>query len=251
MREPAFTGTLTSRDPSPSACIPELVPTPSILEEMGSLAVDDELELLAGNEAADPEVLDREPVLAVGREVVAHQHAAAGAKRQPLDVLILRRVARRQIGGFGRRLPVANGHARNPCRCRRIGLEQCRRYRQRTRDVVEASGRIVRRQKRPDIDLEIQQVADGIGVFGPVQAMEDDGSRIDASRRFAIDFRFQPVPEPLVFGQGRPRHIRRRHHARAKLAHDLFPQLRVIADSGEIQLLGAKSSRFSCGRYGR
>ena len=35
--------------------------------------------------------------------------------------------------------------------------------------------RIVRRQQRRDVDVEIQQVADRIRVFGAVQPMEDDG----------------------------------------------------------------------------
>ena len=205
-----------------------------VLEQMRSLAVDDELELLAWNEAADPEVLDRKLVLAVGRKVVAYQHAAARAKRQTLDVLILRRIAGRKIGGLRRRLPIAHRHAGDPCRRGCIGLQECWRDRQRTRDVVKAPGRIVRRQQRRDIDLEIQQVAHRIRVFGPVQTMEDDGARIDTSCRFAIDFRFEPIPESLVLRQLRPLHARWRHHARAKLAHDFLPQLRMVTRSGEV-----------------
>ena len=109
-----------------------------------------------------------------------------------------------------------------------------------SKPLAESSGG----RSAPDIDLEIQQVADGICVFGPVQTMEDHRPRIDTSGRFAIDFRFQPVPEPLVLGQGRPRHIRRRHHARAELAHNFFPQLRVIAHRGEIQPLKRKIRCF-------
>jgi hypothetical protein len=37
---------------------------------VSTLAVDDQRQLLAGNEAADPEVLNRELVFAVGRKVV-------------------------------------------------------------------------------------------------------------------------------------------------------------------------------------
>ena len=168
---------------------------------MRALAVDDQLELLAGNEAADAEVLDRELVLAVGREVVAHQHAAARAERQPLDVLVLRRVAGREVGGFDRRLPVADGHAGDARRGRRIGLEQRRRDRQRARRCCRSRARIVGRQKRRDVDLEVQQVANGVRVLGPVQAMQDDGAGIDARRGVAIDLRFQPVAQPLVLGQ--------------------------------------------------
>ena len=60
-----------------------------VLEEMRALAVDRDLELLAWDEAADAEVLDRELVFAVGRELVVHEHPAARAERQPLDVVVL------------------------------------------------------------------------------------------------------------------------------------------------------------------
>ena len=55
--------------------------------------VDEEFQLLAGNEFADAEVLDRELVFAIGREAVPDRHPAARAERQALDVLVLRGVA--------------------------------------------------------------------------------------------------------------------------------------------------------------
>ena len=69
--------------------------------------------------------------------------------------------------------------------------------------------------------------------------------------RFAIDFRFQPVPEPFVFGERRPLHVRRRHHAGAKLPHDFFPQLRVIARRWRDPASPATGSPSSGDRYGR
>src|SRR5204863_6275567 len=114
-----------------------------VLEYVRSLAVDEELELLAGNEAADAEVLDRKLVFAIGGEVVAHKHAAASPERQTLEMLILRCVARRKISSLSRRFPIADSHAGDPRRCRCIGLEERRRNRQRTGDVVETPGRIV------------------------------------------------------------------------------------------------------------
>ena len=113
----------------------------AIRPDVRALAVDDERELLARNEAADAEVLNRELVLAVGRKVVARHDAAAGAERHALEAMVLRRVARREVGRFGRRLPVADGHARHARRRRGIRLEQRRRDRQRAGDVVEAVAR--------------------------------------------------------------------------------------------------------------
>jgi len=37
---------------------------------------------------------------------------------------------------------------------------------------------VVRRQQRADVDVERKQVANGVRVFGPVQAMERRASRV-------------------------------------------------------------------------
>ena len=136
-----------------------------------------------GNEAADAEVLNRELVLAVRREVVAGDDAAARAEGHAVEALVLRGVARRQIGGLGRRLPVADRHAGDARRRRRVRLEQRRRDRQRPGDVVEAVGRIVGRQQRGGVDLQVEQIADGVGVLGAVQSMQDDRARSRSVRR--------------------------------------------------------------------
>ena len=52
-----------------------------VLEQVRALAVDDQLELLARNEAANAKVLNGELVLAIGREIVARHHAAARSER--------------------------------------------------------------------------------------------------------------------------------------------------------------------------
>jgi hypothetical protein len=55
-----------------------------------------------------------------------------------------------------------------------IGFEQRGRNGQRTGDIVETAGRIVSGQQRGHVDLEIEQIADRVGVFGPVEAMQYD-----------------------------------------------------------------------------
>ena len=163
VREPALIGTVTSRMPSPwSPAIPWLRPTPWYLNRCARSPSTMQLQLLARDVRADAEVLDRELVLAVGREIVAHQHAAARAERQPLDVVVLRGVAGREVGGLDRRLPVADRHPGHARRRRGIRLQQRRRDRQRPGDVVEAARDVVRRQERRDVDLQVQQVAHGV-----------------------------------------------------------------------------------------
>ena len=91
--------------------------------------------------------------------------------------MVLRRVAGREVGGFGRRLPVADRHPRDARRRRGVRLEQRRRDRQRAGDVVEAVARVVRRQQRRDVDLEVEQVANRVGVLGPIQPVQHHRAR--------------------------------------------------------------------------
>ena len=165
---------------------------------------------------------------------------------------ILRGVARRDIGRFGRRLPEADRRARDPGRRRRVGFEQRRRNGQRAGDVVKASRRIVRRQQRRDVDLQIQQVADRVGVFGPVQTMQHDRAGIGgcAAALRSISASSQSR-SPSYSAKRRPRHARRRHHAGAQFADHLFPHFRVIADGREIHFLKREIGRSWFCRCGR
>ena len=170
--------------------------------------------------------------------------AAARAEGHAVETLVLRGVARRQIRGLGRRLPVADGHARDARRRRRVGLEQRRRDRQRPGDVVEAVRGVVRRQQRGDVDPQVEQIANGVGVLRPVQPVQDHRPGLDSRRRAAIDLGLEPVAQPVVFGQRRPRDVGRRHHAGAQLADHFFPELRVLADACVIQILKREVRRL-------
>jgi hypothetical protein len=98
----------------------------SVRPHVGPFAVDDQRQLLAGNEAADAEILQRELVLAVGREDMPRDNAAARAEGPALEPLILRRVALREVGRFNRRLPRPDRHPDDARRRRRVRLEQGR-----------------------------------------------------------------------------------------------------------------------------
>jgi hypothetical protein len=74
--------------------------------------------------------------------------------------------------------------------------------------------------------------------------VENDGARVGMSASLAIDFSFEPIPERFVLGQRGAPDIRRRHHARSKLADDLLPQLRMIAHGREIQAFQGKVGRL-------
>ena len=84
---------------------------------------------------------DLERVFAVGRKLVLDQHAAAGAERQPLDVVVLGGVVGNVELDLGRRGIRRHRQAADLARRRQIRLHQRRRHGQRARDVVEPVGR--------------------------------------------------------------------------------------------------------------
>ena len=148
------------------------------LREEHALAVDRDLELVrelqAGHVADDvAQQEDVEFVVGVLREVVAEQQAAARAERQSLDVILLRVVGRHAVRLSRTTSRVgADGQAADLARRREVLLEQRRRDAQHARDVVEAVALVVGRQQLGDVDVEIEQVADRVAVFGAVQAMD-------------------------------------------------------------------------------
>ena len=76
-------------------------------------------------------------------------------------------------GGSARAQRQATGFA---CR-RHVALEQEWRDTERVGDVVEAIGRVVGR-KAADVDLELEQIAHRVAVFGAVQTMQERPARI-------------------------------------------------------------------------
>ncbi len=142
-------------------------------------AIDRVFELMLVLETADDaevraEQLDREVVSAVERERRLCEDAAHRADWQAFDVNVLRRVltdaerlARRPAAR------VADRQRADLARRRQVPLEQHGRNAQRVGDVVEAVCRIVWRKQRGRIDVEREQVADGVGILGAIQPMHE------------------------------------------------------------------------------
>ena len=153
-----------------------------------------------------------------------HEHPAARAERQTLDVIILRRIFRSSVHHQARRLSLADRQPADLPRRRNVGLHQRRGNPQRARDIVEAVRGVVRRQKLRRIDLEIEQVADRVRVFGAIQAVK-------ARRRqmwcgLPVELVLQPGDQRRVGRSIRPPRTGRRHHAGPEFSHDLFPRPR-------------------------
>ena len=110
---------------------------------INSFAVDAQFELFVGNVGTHTHITDRKGVLAIGWEYVGDGHSATGAERHSLDLHVLRTVGPFDVQAFGRCIPESHRHPRDLGRRSHIGLNQRRRYRQRTGNVVETAARIV------------------------------------------------------------------------------------------------------------
>ena len=105
--------------------------------------------------------------------------------------VVLRGVAGCQVGGFGRRLPVADRRARD-ARRRRGGTTPAASARSSANPaMLSKPGRIVRRQERRDVDLQVQQVADGVRVSRPIQAVQHHDAGSTSAWPQPIDLRLR------------------------------------------------------------
>ena len=210
---------------------------------MDALAVEHHLDPVDVFEPADLaerrlHELDLEHVLAVARKRVRGHEAADRAQRQAIAMLALRHVrrgaedARRRIGV---RIPQRQrGHDAGRAE---VALEQGRRHAEDVGVVVESVARIVGRQQHRGIDLERQQVADGVGVLGAVQPVQRRPAGIGHRHGCRVERRFQIGDERGRCRLRRPRHPGGRHQAAAQLQDDLLPGLGVRRRTGQVEPL--------------
>ena len=215
-------------------------------------AVETEVELVRLAHADDVVVLlpsqqDLDGVLRVERKVISNQRAALRAERQIVAQALvlherfgnLERIDDRYARG------IADGEPAERARGRQVIFEQRRRDRQYARDVVEAFLiRFVRRQQRTSIDLETQQIADGVRVLVAVQTVNRNPARMRFRRRRRVQVTFQRRRGRIVGHAVRTRPPGRRHLAGAKLRDDLFPLLRVVSNALHVQAVDLEGCRF-------
>jgi hypothetical protein len=195
--------------------------------------IDADLELVRLLEPAHgPQVGAEEPnlklVLAIERQRALDRESTDRSQRQPLDVARLRRILADAVHVARRRqLRIADGEGGNAIRRREIALEEHRRHAKNVGDVVEPRARIVGRQQCGRIDVERQQVANRVGVFGAIEPMDERAARIGRLRRHTIEPRLQRGYESFADVCSGRRHPGRRHHPRTHFLDDLFPQLGI------------------------
>ena len=162
------------------------------------LAADGDLQPVRDAHIARPPQLDLNVVLRLLRKQVRYQRAAAGAERQPIHAVVLLQVGCQAVGlAHHRRRRTPDRHPADRPRRSEIALQQRLRHPQRGPDVVEAVAGIVGGQQGVDVDLQGQQVPDGVAVLGAVETVERRGSAGIGSRRGRpIQLALQPGREP-------------------------------------------------------
>ena len=182
--------------------------------------------------------------------------AADRAERHALDVLILRQVLphREGLGDCGlMHVPDrkrAHGLGRGE-----VALEERRRHAERIRDVIEAVGRVVRRQERRDIDIERQQIANGVGVLRAVEPMQERTSGMRVRVGLAVERRFQERRQRVQRCAVGLTSALGWHRSRVQPPEHLLPQRRIAAHASRHRRCRAPprtaSPRFSRARCDR
>src|SRR5215510_5930769 len=98
-----------------------------------------------------------------------NQSSAASPQRQAFDVILLREINRNGHDANTRvREWRSDGQPADLLCCRQIALEQCWRETRHT-DVIETIAGVVLREQRKDIDVECQQVPNGVLVLASIE----------------------------------------------------------------------------------
>ena len=221
-------------------------------EPLEQHAVHPDVERLRCAESADVVgvgALEAQPdrVLPVDREPVPDRDAAPRAEgqvlAQPLVLVLEQRDAVGLDARHGRR--DADREPTDSPRRREIPLQQRWRDRQDRRHVVEAVHvGVVGRQQRRHVHLDLQQIAYGVPVLRPVEAMEGLGPAHHHVRGGgAIELGLQVADQRLDLGARGAEAARRGHRPHAQLLDDLLPEACALSDGGEIERVEREPGR--------
>ena len=161
--------------------------------------------------------------------------ATHGAERHAVELVALRPVLTHGIGlAAGAQAPVGGGDGADLSRRREVGLQQRRRRSLRVGHVVETERRLVGGQQRRDVHVETEQVADGVGVLGPVQAMERGPAGIGTGAGRGVERPLERRGQGVEDGAIGAARALRRHDPQPQLAHHGFPELGVLRHRREV-----------------
>ena len=213
-------------------------------------AVEADVELLRPSHALEVVLIlplepDLEEVLAGDGKVAANRDAAARPERQILALPIvlhhmqgnLESLDRRTRGRQTRREP------RDLASHRHVALQVGGRNREDIREIVEAAVRgVVSGQQRFHVEVEREQVANRVAIFGAIEAMDrGDPAGIRSGRPGPIDVVLQRGRHRVIGGGIGTRPSGRRHRTGSKLRDHFFPDLRIRAGPCHVQVVERKS----------
>ncbi len=197
-----------------------------------ALAIDIEFQLLRFADVARK--INLNLVLRIQRKVTSNGNSSARSERQSLDMRVLRLFQRqREYVHHHRHGGVADRHAADLPGRIEITLHHYRRDIQQIRDVIEAAGRVIRRQQKRVIHflrqiIQAKQVANGVSVFGTRQAVKVwQFTGIWVGRCRVVDPGFEVRRHFFVsclIGAGHPN---RRHGFRPELPNHFLPEIGV------------------------
>ena len=182
---------------------------------------------------------DLDEVFAGNGKVVMDRRAAARSERQILALPIVLHHEERDLESLEARTRgrESDSEARHLARDGEIAFEVRGGNRQRVGEVVEAAvGGFIAGQKRFGVEVDREQIADRVVVFGAIEPMhggDPPGIRFRIPR--AIHLLLQPARDRAICCFVRTRAAGRRHRTRPQLRDDFFPRLRVRARRVEIQ----------------
>src|SRR4030095_46587 len=198
-----------------------------------TLAVDENLQVVA---LRSPYIHPND-VRAVNGELAPHRDAAASTKWQVIHALVLRMLRIEAMNvHHHRHRRIANRQAADLPRGVEIALDAAWRNEQQVGDVVEAAADVVRRQQVIDADLtrqrfEGEQIADGVSIFGPAEAMCQRQLAKMWTRGFgAVQLGFKERGHAVVADGVRTRRTRWRHRLRPQFTNDLLPAIGSVTD---------------------
>ena len=225
-----------------------LLPVAAHREAADPLAVHADVELVRPAEAAHVAVLllpqaEPDDVLAVDREVVLDGDAAARPERQVVadgSVLVHRAVDGIDLG-YRAHAGIAHDELADAARRGQVALDQRRRDGEDLGDVVEAFLLVIGRQQGVDVDLEAEDVADGVGVLGAVETVDGRTAGIGVLQARAVELGLEPFDELVGRGGGGTRPARGRHGIRAQAANHVLPGARVRLHLRDVQRVEGES----------
>src|SRR5262245_29152703 len=135
------------------------------------------------------------------------------------------------------------GQARDLTGHRHVSLEMGRRNRERIREVVKAPvRRLVPREQRLDVEVEREQVANGVVIFRAIETMDRAAPAwIRTGRPGAVDFVLERTRHGAVRGRIGTRPSGRRHRSGPKLLDHPLPDLWIGAWLRNVRTVERKS----------